>query len=223
LSAGYPGACFAARLVCGRMPVTGARRDPDVIEELWADDPPRLVRKIVQTYVSSLRKVVHRAIPAEQCPLLETRPGGYVLHLDRDQLAVWEFEALVDSGRAAMDAGDYASAAEMLRDALSLWRGGAVADIEPGPLLSGRISQLEEMRLAALELRMDADMELGKHRLLLGELKMLTAYHPLHEEFCAQLMVAAYRAGQRRTALEAYGRLRSALVERTTGEARRCC
>ncbi|GAA1927115.1 AfsR/SARP family transcriptional regulator [Streptantibioticus ferralitis] len=184
-----------------------------LIEELWVDDPPRLVRKIVQTYVSSLRKVVHRTGPAGQRPLLETRPGGYALHLDRDQLDVWEFENLVDGGRAAMDAGDYASAADVLRGALSLWRGGAVADIEPGPLLSGRISQLEEMRLAALELRIDADMELGRHRHLLGELKMLTAYHPLHEEFCAQLMISAYRAGQRRTALEAYGRLRSALVK----------
>lgn len=183
------------------------------VEELWEDVPPRLARKTIQTYMYQLRKGIEGAAGSGRRKLLETRPNGYLIRLAPAELDLWEFDRLVDASRAALAAGQAAAAAGTLRSALGLWRGAALADIEPGPLLQARAAKLEDARLGALELRIEADLRLGRHRSLLGELRELTGNHPLNESFSAQLMLAACRAGQRGIALDTYARLRQRLVE----------
>jgi DNA-binding SARP family transcriptional activator len=181
-----------------------------LVDELWEGAPPRLARKTVQTYVYQLRQALGPLSPE----VIETGANGYELHLGRGQLDLWEFESRSSEGRRALEAGDPESASLLLTEALDLWRGSAFADItSPGPMLSARIAQIDDSRLHTLELRIEAELRLGRHRSLLGELAELTALYPLHEEFTAQLMLAACRAGRRSMALVAFARLRRRLVE----------
>jgi DNA-binding SARP family transcriptional activator len=189
---------------------------PVLVEELWGGAPPRLARKTVQTYLCQLRKQLAAGPTGAARHLLETRPQGYRIRLQPGELDVELFEQRAAEGRAALATGEAARAAELLRDALSLWRGGALTDLVAGPVLAAEVGRLEDARLSALEQRVEADMRLGRHRELLGELKALIARYPVHEELCAQLMRAAYRAGHRGEALGAYVRLRRAVVQ-TTG------
>ncbi|MFT2014890.1 BTAD domain-containing putative transcriptional regulator [Streptomyces sp. 796.1] len=182
-----------------------------LIEELWEDEPPRLARKTVQTYVYQLRRALQSASgPTDR---LETCPNGYRINLLVDELDLWEFERRVTQARRALGKGDALSVVATLRSALALWRGDPFAGLEAGPVLAARITQISEARISALELRIEAELQLGRHRSLLGELRQLTAAHPVHEEFTAQLMRAAYRADQRSMALDAFTRLRRNLVE----------
>ncbi|MEV7023172.1 BTAD domain-containing putative transcriptional regulator, partial [Kitasatospora sp. NPDC093558] len=187
-----------------------------LIRELWEDEPPRLARKTVQTYIYQLRRAFQDASPDLGAPgegRLETLPGGYLLRLAADELDLWEFEAQVSRARAVLGGGQAAEAAAMLRTALGLWRGESLTDVEPGPLLAARLPQVNDGWLSAVELRIEAELRLGHHRDLVGELRQLAARHPLHERFTAQLMLAAHRSGQRSAALDAFTRLRRALVE----------
>ncbi|WEV27993.1 BTAD domain-containing putative transcriptional regulator [Streptomyces sp. 71268] len=182
-----------------------------LIEELWEDEPPRLARKTVQTYVYQLRRALQSASgPSNR---LETCPNGYRINLLVDELDLWEFERRVTQARRALGKGDALNVVATLRSALALWRGDPFAGLEAGPVLAARITQISEARISALELRIEAELQLGRHRSLLGELRQLTAAHPVHEEFTAQLMRAAYRADQRSMALDAFTRLRRNLVE----------
>ncbi|MGC9542859.1 AMP-binding protein [Streptomyces sp. UG1] len=182
-----------------------------LIEELWEADPPRLARKTVQTYVYQIRKTLH--CPVDGGERVRTGPNGYRIDLQPGELDLWEFEHQVARARTALNEGDPRTAAALLRQALALWRGDPFAGLETGPLLAAQIAQIADSRLSALELRITADLQLGRHRGLVGELQQLTADHPLNEEFAAQLMHAAHRSGQRATALEAFGRLRRRLVD----------
>ncbi|MEV0844578.1 AfsR/SARP family transcriptional regulator [Streptomyces sp. NPDC049954] len=182
-----------------------------LIEELWETDPPRLARKTVQTYVYQLRKALH--CPVHPCERIRTGPNGYRIDLRPGELDLWEFEHGVRRARAALSEGDPRTAATLLREALALWRGEPYAGLETGPLLSAQLPPLADLRLSALESRITADLHLGRHRALTGELRQLTADHPLNEEFTAYLMTAAHRSGQRATALEAFARLRRRLVD----------
>lgn len=182
-----------------------------LIEELWETDPPRLARKTVQTYVYQLRKALH--CPVHPCERIRTGPNGYRIDLRPGELDLWEFEHGVRRARTALSEGDPGTAATLLREALALWRGEPYAGLETGPLLSAQLPPLADLRLSALESRITADLQLGRHRALTGELRQLTADHPLNEEFTAHLMTAAHRSGQRATALEAFARLRRRLVD----------
>ncbi|MEV5986806.1 AfsR/SARP family transcriptional regulator [Streptomyces sp. NPDC052051] len=182
-----------------------------LIEELWEADPPRLARKTVQTYVYQIRKALR--CPADPHERVHTAPGGYRIDLRPGELDLWEFEHAVVRARTALSEGDPPTAASLLRDALALWRGEPFAGLEAGPMLAAQIAQIAEARLNALELRITADLQLGRHRDVVGELLQLTADHPLNEEFAAHLMLAAHRSGQRATALEAFTRLRRRLVD----------
>lgn len=188
---------------------------PTLIEELWDDEPPRLARKTVQTYVYQLRKALACGPTGGVRQLLETRPQGYRILLEPDELDLRLFEQRARIGRSALAAGDLGGAACSLRDALSVWRGDALTDLVPGPVLSAQASRLEDARRGVLEQRVEADLRLGLHRELIGELKVLMTRYPGHEEFCAQLMVAAYRSGRRDESLAAYDRLRRVVVEQT--------
>ncbi|HEX9349937.1 MAG TPA: BTAD domain-containing putative transcriptional regulator, partial [Gaiellaceae bacterium] len=177
-----------------------------LIEELWGERPPATALQTVRVHVSQIRKVLG-------LDLLRTLPAGYVLELGPDQLDTRRFERLLDEGRAAIAVGDAASAAAFLHEGLDLWRGPALADFTFEPFAQAEIARLEDLRVAALEGRIEADLALGGNMELVGELEALIAEHPLRERFRAQLMLALYRAGRQSDALDAYREARRLLVE----------
>ena len=177
-----------------------------IVEDLWPDEPPNTAGHAVQVYVSQLR----RALGAEA---ISTRRPGYVLEVDRERIDVHRFARLAEEGRAALQAGDAVAAERALREALALWRGAALLDFTYEPFVQAEIARLEELRLVALEDRIDADLELGRHAELVPELEALVDAQPLRERPRAQLMLALYRAGRQADALAAYRAARETLVE----------
>jgi DNA-binding SARP family transcriptional activator len=178
-------------------------------DALWGEEPPETAGKALQVYVSRMRKL----LGPEGDRLLVTRSPGYALDLDGHELDLHLFERLRDDAGRAMAAGDPGSAAAKLRDALSLWRGPPLADFAFEPFAQGEIARLEELRLTALGERIDADLALGRHADLVGELEALVAENPLRERVRAQLMLALYRARRQAEALDAYQAARRALVD----------
>ncbi|MFH8342756.1 BTAD domain-containing putative transcriptional regulator [Streptomyces sp. AM6-12] len=195
-------------------------------EELWGTRPPRSARATLQTYILQLRELIgvaleggaadHTGQRRQAKDLLLTVPGGYLLKGGEGVSDVREFERLAGCGYRAMDAEDYPQAARLLREALELWTGPALADVHTGPHLQTEVKRLEESRLCALDQRVEADLRLGRHRELLAELTVLVNQYPTHESLCGQYMLALYRSGRRGEALAAYQRLRTTLV-RTMG------
>ncbi|MFD8122981.1 BTAD domain-containing putative transcriptional regulator [Streptomyces albidoflavus] len=189
-------------------------------EELWGANPPRSARATLQTYVLQLREMITAALahdapgtpPRTAKDVLVTVPGGYLLNTSGGSSDVRDFERLAGLGYRAMDAGDFPGAARQLREALALWRGAALADVQTGEHLARETRRLEETRLCALDQRIDADLRLGRHRELLGELSVLVSRHHTHETLHGQFMLALHRSGRRTEALEVYQRLRRALV-----------
>jgi DNA-binding SARP family transcriptional activator len=173
-----------------------------LIDEIWGGEPPAKAGKTVQVYVSRLRKV----LDPER---LTTYAGGYVLHVEPDEFDVARFEQLAAEAASAAPSG----AARKLRDALALWRGPALADLAYEGFAQPEIARLEEMRLAVVEQRIDADLALGRHAGLVGELEALAARHPLREGLRSQLMLALYRSARQAEALEAYRVARRELAE----------
>ncbi len=173
-----------------------------LIEALWGERPPDTAAKVVQTYISQLRKLVG----AER---IETRGAGYVIRATPDELDSLRSEQLVAAGRAALRNGRPEEASERLGDALRLWRGPLPDDV--AGLVEGR--RLEEERVLALEDRLEADLRSGLGAELVPELEALVAREPLRERPRGQLMLALYRAGRQADALEAYRRARKMLVD----------
>jgi eukaryotic-like serine/threonine-protein kinase len=173
-----------------------------LIDELWGAAPPATVAKSVQVYVSRLR----RGIGQDR---LVTRAPGYLLRVEPSELDVARFERLV----AQADAADDRAAAPMLREALGLWRGPPLADLAYEAFAQPEIARLDELRLAALERRFDAELAVGAHAALAGELEALARQHPLRERLQAQLMLCLYRCGRQGDALDAFRSTRRALVE----------
>ncbi|MCX3061387.1 AfsR/SARP family transcriptional regulator [Streptomyces beihaiensis] len=184
-----------------------------LIDELWGEDPPRTAMTTLQVYVSQLRKLLGDVEPEFGREALLTRPPGYLLRVDPDQLDLAVFEKLHRDGREAMEHGDAAGAADLQRRALALWRGPLLSDTPHGSLLHNMAVRLTEVRNAALEQRMRAELQLGHHQELLGELQSLTDELPMHEEFHAHLMVALYRTGRQADALRTFSKLRRTLVD----------
>ena len=175
-----------------------------LIDELWNGRPPDTATKTVQVYVSRLRKVLGEQV-------LVTRGGGYVLEVGDDQVDADRFERLAVEGRDALEGGDARSAAETLRSALELWRGEPLADFTFEEFARNEIGRLEELRLVALEDRINAEIALGRHSALVPELERLVADHPERERLRGQLMLALYRSGRQAEALETYREARGAL------------
>jgi len=182
-----------------------------LVEELWGEDPPETAAKMVQIYVSRLRKLLEGERASGTS--LVTRPPGYVLRVDPESVDASRFERLVREGREALAAGDPGGASRALRQALALWRGTPLGEFEGEPFAQTEGARLEELRLSALEDRIDADLALGRHGDLVGELEALVAEHPLRERVRGQLMLALYRSGRQAEALAAYQRTREHLVE----------
>ena len=181
-----------------------------LIDELWGERPPASALHSLDVYVSRLRKTL-QANGGER--LLVTRAGGYLLRLEPEQLDLTRFERLLEEGRRALAAGNYARAAERLSEALALWRGPALADLAYEPFAAAEVERLEEQRLAALEERLEAELALGRHASLIGELEALSGKHPLRERLHGQLMLALYRCGRQAEALEAYRETRQHLLD----------
>jgi DNA-binding SARP family transcriptional activator len=177
-----------------------------LIDELWGGDSPEHAAAALRVNVSRLRK----ALPQD---VLATRSPGYVIRVEPDDLDLHRFERLVDEGRSLLARGLASDASQRLRDALSLWRGAALADFAYESFAQAPIARLEEIRLAAVELRIDADLLLGRHDELVGELEALVAEHPLRERLRRYLMTVLYRSGRQAEALEAYQDARRTLVD----------
>ncbi len=183
-----------------------------LIDELFGDDAPETAGNAVQVAVSRLRRLLGNGGATDgDDGVLVTRPRGYLLQADREQLDVALFEHLAESGRRALDRGDPVAAATSLREALALWRGPALADLALLDFAQPEIRRLEELRLAALEDRVDADLALGRDAELVPELEALVAANPLQERLRGQLMLALYRAGRQADALEVYRQTRELL------------
>ena len=174
-----------------------------VIDSLWGEDVPESARKMVQIFVSQLRK----QLPAS---LIETRAPGYRVLLDGHSLDLHRFEALRARGREAFAAGRPREAAATLAQALELWRGPPLAEFQE-PFARQDSSRLAEQHLACLEERVDADLELGRHADLVGELEVLVHTHPFRERLLGQQMLALYRCGRQAEALEAFQRFRRSI------------
>jgi DNA-binding SARP family transcriptional activator len=177
-----------------------------LVDDLWGDEAPERAAAALRVNVSRLRK----ALPQD---VLTTRSPGYVLRVEPDELDLHRFERLVDEGRGLLARGLAADASARLGDALSLWRGPALAHVAYESFAQAAIARLEEMRLAAVELRIDADLALGRHDELVGELEALVAEHPLRERLRRNLMTALYRSGRQAEALDAYKDTRRIFVD----------
>jgi DNA-binding SARP family transcriptional activator len=175
-----------------------------LIDELWPAESSEAGTAALQASVSRLRRAL-----GDGAGLLQTVAPGYRLQVSADQLDVHRFEALVE---AAADAGPEAAAGK-LRAALALWRGPALADVAYEPFAQAPIGRLEDLRLLALERRVEADLALGRHGQLVPELEQLVSEHPLREGLRAQLMLAQYRSGRQAEALEQYQSARRMLVD----------
>jgi YVTN family beta-propeller protein len=176
-----------------------------LIDELWGATPPGTARSALQVYVAGLRK----ALGGDAASLRTVAPG-YLLALEPGSTDLDRFEAL---RAAARTSGDDEQAAALLHDALALWRDRPLADLDGEPFAEEAAARLDELRLAALEERIDADLALGRHSTLVAELDALVAEHPYRERFRRQLMLALYRSGRQADALAAYRAARDASVE----------
>jgi DNA-binding SARP family transcriptional activator len=164
----------------------------DLVEAVWPEGPPPTAATALQVYVSRLRKTLPAGV-------LETRPAGYLLHVERGELDVDRFQMLAGEARPS--------------EALALWRGAPVEGIELGAWARAEVQRLTELHAAVLEDRIDADLAFGRDAELVGELEGLVARHPLRERLRGQLMLALYRAGRQAEALEQYRVARSVLLD----------
>src|SRR6266705_1157504 len=183
-----------------------------LIDLLWEEaSPPADPANALQALVSRLRRALEAASSGER---LASRPSGYLLAVEPDQVDALRFERLRRDGHEALAAGRHVQAAATLREALELWRGQALAEFATEPFAAANATRLEELRLGALEDRIEAELALGAHARLVGELEALATEQPLRERLHALLMRALYAAGRQADALAAYQRVRRALAER---------
>lgn len=178
-----------------------------LIDELWGERPPADAPTALQQHVSRLRKQL------EPHEILRTRAPGYVLEVEGDSIDFHRFRTLAEQGRQALADGRTEDASRIFHEALELWRGRPLADLENEPFARDAGAELEDERLATLEARIDADLELGRHEALIAELRSLVRRHPFRERLRGQLMLALYRSGRQAEALDAFADARRALVE----------
>jgi DNA-binding SARP family transcriptional activator len=192
------------RTVLAMLLVGGGRMVPaeSIIEALWGHNPPDSAAGTLQSYISRLRRVlVPGGARGEAAKVLAWDPPGYKLVVGASALDVHRFEALADQGRGLLLAGDPEGARAMLDDALALWRGPALLEFAHLDFAWGFAAKLEERKLVATEDRIDADLRLGRHAAVVGELGELVAAHPLREQLRHHLALALYRSGRQAEAL----------------------
>lgn len=173
-----------------------------LIVEIWGDQPPRRATAGLHVYISELRKFLNRSGGPDN--RIVTRMPGYQLNLGSDEIDVHDFLRLVDEGRNHARDHRRAEAADCFERALGLWRGAVHGDPPTGPMVEAFITWLTEVRMECTEMLIDAQLQLDRHRELVGRLYSLTAEHPLRESFYRQLMLALYRSERKADALRVY-------------------
>ena len=182
-----------------------------LIDDLWPDEPPDSALNSIQAYVSRLRKALSGNGTGSGAETIVFRHGGYMLDVSAEQIDARRFARLVEDGERRIDAGEATVAADVLREALGLWRGPALSDFAHERFAQPEIARLEELRLKAVEDRIDADLASGRDAALVPELEALIAEHPLRERLRRQLMLALYRCGRQGDALTVYRETRATL------------
>jgi DNA-binding SARP family transcriptional activator/class 3 adenylate cyclase len=177
-----------------------------LVDVMWGEDPPRTNAKTLQTYVGKLRRALGETS-------ITTRPPGYSLRVEPDELDADRFERLVERARASLRDDDAATAAALLDDALAMWRGDAFEEFAGVPFFDPEIVRLEELRAAAIEDRIDAQLALGQHASTIGRIEALVVEHPLRERLWSQLMLAQYGCGRQADALHTFQRARRTLIQ----------
>jgi predicted ATPase/class 3 adenylate cyclase len=208
LGAGRQRALLALLLIHANEVVPSER----LIDGLWGQDPPAGAAHSLQVYVSGLRKALEpERAPGAPAQVVVTRTPGYLVRVDDRALDRLRFERLVGEGRQALREDDPMAAARRLGEALGLWRGPALVDFAYEAFAQAEAARLEELRVSALEDKIDADLALGRHGELVGDLEAAACDNPLRERLWAQWMLALYRAGRQAEALRAYQELRAHL------------
>jgi DNA-binding SARP family transcriptional activator len=194
---------LAALLLRANEVVPAAR----LLELLWPDAPPADAAKALQVHVSRLRRALGDG------GVLETRRGGYLLRVDQQSFDLPRFEERLAKARSLLAGGEMPAARQAFGEALELWRGAPLAEFAAEPIVQPAVGRLEELYLAAVEGRIEADLALGDHAALVGELEGLVMQHPFREHLRGQLMLTLYRCGRQAEALQAYRAARRALVD----------
>ncbi|MBT2510551.1 AfsR/SARP family transcriptional regulator [Streptomyces sp. ISL-98] len=188
-----------------------------LVDELWESNPPSSALTAVQTYIVQLRQLLARTLKTSTDEVardvLPFAGWGYCLAVEPGKADTHEFSHCARLGRRALLNGENERASVLLRRALRVWRGPALADVRIGPHLLAHRTSLEESRLSVIEQRLEADLRLGRHIELIGELSGLVARYPLHENLCSLFIISLYRAGRPAQALDAFESLRTALRE----------
>ncbi|WP_139190479.1 AfsR/SARP family transcriptional regulator [Actinokineospora iranica] len=182
-----------------------------LITEIWGDQPPAKVRGALHVYMAQLRHRLSESTAPDRQATIVTEGPGYLLRLGGAELDQHEFDALLTQARTLLDSGDLRTADHAVRQALGLWRGPAIAGLTEGPMLGVYATCLDEEYVAALELRLEIDLLLGRHRAVIAELIRLVHDYPLRETFYRQLMLAFYRSERQADALNCFRRLRRRL------------
>ncbi|GAA2510639.1 AfsR/SARP family transcriptional regulator [Streptomyces gobitricini] len=188
-----------------------------LMSAMWPEVPPPSARKVVQNSIWALRRLLTEGSqerPGEPRVSLLTKPPGYMLSLDADQVDMQRFQRLVEQGRTALSGGDPEQATRLLRTALDLWQGPVLADLVESGLDTAELTAVQNYELAALEDYFEAQLACGRHLAVLGELESTAASHVHRERLCGQLMLALYRCGRQADALAVYRGTRTALRER---------
>ena len=181
------------------------RSSDQLIDALWGESPPASAAKLLQVYISQLRKLLPTGAS------IRTGESGYALELEREALDAARFERLLAEGRDALNRGSAALAMSLLRRALALWRGAAYGEFAYEAFARWESERLEELRLVCCEEEIEAELGLGRHAELVPELRTLAEAHPLRERLRAQVMLALYRSGRQADSLEVYADTRAVM------------
>jgi DNA-binding SARP family transcriptional activator len=185
-----------------------------LVRSVWGEEAPPTARKMLQSAVAGLRELLALAGDSPDRPTLVTRPPGYGLLLDPEQVDLNQFLCLVSIGRAELNARNWIAAVTALREAWALWRGPVVADLVEEGIAWRELSFVRSAKWSAFEDRMDAELAVGCHGEVLAELESAVGEEPLRERLCSQLMIALYRSGRHADSLEVYRQYRDRLVDR---------
>jgi DNA-binding SARP family transcriptional activator len=177
-----------------------------LVDELWGERPPPTAVKAVQVHVSQLRKILGAGV-------LQSRPSGYLLQLERSTFDAFRFEDLVEEGRRRLAEGEAEAATRSLREGLGLWRGPPLADLRFEQFARNESGRLEELRLGALEDCLEAELECGRAAEIVGELEALVRDYPTRQRLLGLLMLALYRAGRQADALAVYKDARARMLD----------
>jgi DNA-binding SARP family transcriptional activator len=183
-----------------------------LITELWDDTPPRRAKTTLQTHIFHLRTEFARKLDVTRGliaqDLLQTRDGGYQINLGKTSFDLRDFHRLRFLAQTLLNTDDVLGASQVLSEALGLWRGPALLDVDHGRLLRAAVAELDQSRLDTLALFFGTQLDMSRHREILSELARLVVRHPHHEELHAEFMIALYRSGYRTRALEVFDELR---------------